>query len=310
MLSRKKSLLGFWTGTVVGNLFASNRNLVQPFFCTCKFKSTNLKTQGAGRKGVIKSPRNAAQSEDDLKILSNSIGVALLPDKFNKKLFGCSANENEVEAEVIDKIQNDIKNKLGIENVLKPVNSSERLTKCLEKLSLPQLYGKNLEEHFLAICKQHYAKYFKILNDFTDKLPPKKPEEMKWIKQPGWTKYEANGKTKSVPFPNDDVLVFDVEICVPDGPGPVLACAASPTAWYSWCCDRICDKPARAGYQDSLSLLDLIPLESSLKGVESDAEKGYKTRERLVIGHNVAFDRARVMEQYYLENVLIFFKRN
>ena len=182
---------------------------------------------------AAKSAKNAVeQTGHDLKILSNPVGVALLPDKLNKKLFGCAANANEIQEDVIDKIQDEIKQKLGIEKLQKSVNSDEKLMKCFEHLSLPRLYGKNLEEHFLAICNQHYGKYYKILNEFSGELLPKKPLETEWKRQPGWTKYEANGKTKSVPFPDDDVLVFDVEVCVPDGPRPVLACAASATAWY------------------------------------------------------------------------------
>ena len=47
-----------------------------------------------------------------------------------------------------------------------------------------------------------------------------------WIFQEGWTKYE-NGKTFPVDFPEEDVLFFDIENCVAEGPWPTLATAVS-----------------------------------------------------------------------------------
>ncbi|KAI9313067.1 DNA polymerase family A-domain-containing protein, partial [Dichotomocladium elegans] len=74
-------------------------------------------------------------------------------------------------------------------------------------------------------------------------------------------------------------LVFDVEVLYKDSHYPVIATAASPAAWYSW------TSPHLTGESDSPE--HLIPM----KGKES-------TKGRLVVGHNVGYDRARIAEEY------------
>lgn len=69
---------------------------------------------------------------------------------------------------------------------------------------------------------------------------------------------------------------------------------------YSWCSEELCIKKNRLELlltkSDSLRLEDMIPLES--KPGQCD---GFEQRQKLVIGHNVAFDRSYVKEQYFLE---------
>lgn len=49
----------------------------------------------------------------------------------------------------------------------------------------------------------------------------------------GWTAYDPKtGNTTSVEFPDENLLFFDVEVCVIDGQLPTLAVALSPTKWY------------------------------------------------------------------------------
>lgn len=63
---------------------------------------------------------------------------------------------------------------------------------------------------------------------------------------------------------------------------------------YSWCSESlVCDK---FRWSSDVQLEDLIPLEAS-KGPDENGS-GEK---RLVIGHNVAFDRSFVKEQYYVK---------
>lgn len=50
-----------------------------------------------------------------------------------------------------------------------------------------------------------------------------------------------------------------------------------------------------------MQLGDLIPLES-----KRDQGDEFNRRKRLIVGHNVAFDRSYVKEQYFLEVRLIF----
>lgn len=62
---------------------------------------------------------------------------------------------------------------------------------------------------------------------------------------------------------------------------PILACAASPNAWYVWISPWILDP-------SNNSPDHLIPL-------------GPSDVPRIVVGHNVSYDRARVKEEYSLE---------
>lgn len=64
----------------------------------------------------------------------------------------------------------------------------------------------------------------------------------------------------------------------------VMACATSPTAWYCWI------SPWLLG--ESRDPAHLIPLGPPLQDMEGSLV------ERIVVGHNVSFDRARVLEEY------------
>lgn len=90
-----------------------------------------------------------------------------------------------------------------------------------------------------------------------------------------------------MPCPLEDILVFDVEVCVSVGPYPVIATALTPKHWYSWTSKKLLASP-----KDSKRLTpdDMVPLECDKKS------------KKLVIGHNVSFDRARIKEQYRIEN--------
>ncbi|KAJ1023182.1 hypothetical protein NDA16_003335 [Ustilago loliicola] len=119
-----------------------------------------------------------------------------------------------------------------------------------------------------------------------------------WSIEPGWTKYPilrsedgsaaALGPGVSVPYPDkeDDMLVFDVETMVQEGPFPVMATAAGAKAWYSWLSPWLVQRGEGHHRKDHL-----IPLGPS----------GKHDRARLVVGHNVSYDRARTLEEYTLD---------
>uniref|UniRef100_A0A914M761 DNA mitochondrial polymerase exonuclease domain-containing protein n=1 Tax=Meloidogyne incognita TaxID=6306 RepID=A0A914M761_MELIC len=119
-------------------------------------------------------------------------------------------------------------------------------------------------------------------------LPPM-PKE--WSSSPGWTVYEKNIKgqniQKQVPFPKENLLFFDVEVCMTDGKLPTMAVALSPNKWYSWCSNRLSN--AQVDLPEFVTLDHLIPLED---------ENNLGNFKSLVIGHNVAFDRQFIREQY------------
>lgn len=70
---------------------------------------------------------------------------------------------------------------------------------------------------------------------------------------------------------------------------------------YSWCSEAVTKDKFR--WTRNPRLCDLIPLESSPEEHGCHLKKG---RKKIVIGHNVGFDRSFVKEQYYIKvHVLI-----
>lgn len=76
------------------------------------------------------------------------------------------------------------------------------------------------------------------------------------------------------------MLTFDVETMPPFHPYAIMACAASGNAWYAWI------SPWLLGETEDPQ--QLIPL-------------GDPKISRVVVGHNVSYDRGRVLEEYSLE---------
>lgn len=107
--------------------------------------------------------------------------------------------------------------------------------------------------------------------------PPPKPR--KWVKRSGWTKYLPDGTSEAVDAPDESAITFDTEVIYKETPFPAMACAVSATAWYGWL------SPWLLG--ESKSDRHLIPL-------------GDPTNPRIVVGHNIGYDRARVREEYSL----------
>lgn len=120
----------------------------------------------------------------------------------------------------------------------------------------------------------------------------------------GWTKYPTDGPPKQVSYPDEQALVFDVEVCVPFGKNPVLACAVGPNCWYSWVSYVLIDH--KDCNPQKLTLKEMIPLESTNYEGGSSLSGKFKVP-RIVVGHNVSYDRARIKEQYWLENTALRF---
>lgn len=67
-------------------------------------------------------------------------------------------------------------------------------------------------------------------------------------------------------------------------------------ARYSWCSKRLIEE--RYSWSNKLTLADLIPLETPFN---SARPSGGQWKERLIVGHNVSFDRSYIKEQYLLK---------
>ncbi|KAH1184429.1 hypothetical protein KIL84_015045 [Mauremys mutica] len=162
------------------------------------------------------------------------------------------------------------------------------------ELQLPRMYGNDLDEHFRILAQKQSLPYLEAANQLLHCEVPPMPSEWDW--EVGWTQYGPNGERKTVDFPEERALVFDVEVCMAEGHCPTLAVAVSPSAWYSWCSKRLLEE--RYTWSSQLTLADFIPLETALN---SSCLAKQDWTERLVVGHNVAFDRAHIKEQYLIQ---------
>ena len=96
-------------------------------------------------------------------------------------------------------------------------------------LELPRLFGQNVDEHFRHIASEQTHEYKSMAESIAVSAPPPLPSE--WVRQKGWTKYKADGTWESVLFPDEEVLVFDIECLMQEGNFPTMATALSPTHW-------------------------------------------------------------------------------
>ena len=149
---------------------------------------------------------------------------------------------------------------------------------------LPILQGQNLDEHFYRLGKDASEPYYSQALDYARIDLPKPPR--KWSHQSGWTKYNADGTSEAVDAPQEEMLTFDTEVMWKESSFAVMACAASKTSWYAWL------SPWLMGESDSDR--QLIPL-------------GNPHQPRIIVGHNIGYDRARIAEEYDVQQTKNFF---
>nr|SVE74012.1 EOG090X00SQ [Daphnia barbata] len=174
-------------------------------------------------------------------------------------------------------------------------------------LKLPALQGSNIAEHFQKIAEKQCGIYLGKLLDLVSHGIPDIPHI--WNFAPGWTKYHVNNEIVQVDFPDEDAYVFDVEVCVKEGHLPTLATAVSKKHWYSWCSNQLfIDTQAKDSILKNIGsiyeLKNLINLESKR---EQDRPMLRDQKERIVVGHNVSYDRSRIKEQYFIEGTKLRF---
>lgn len=128
----------------------------------------------------------------------------------------------------------------------------------------------------------------------SSKLPPKPSD---WEFKSGWYRYEEGKKPEKVSHPLEDSISFDIELLYKISSFPTLATCSSPKAWYGWV------SPYLTGETSTPS--DLIPLNP-------------ENEDKIIIGHNVNFDRSKVLDDYisyknsnsfYIDTISLFHSR-
>lgn len=149
---------------------------------------------------------------------------------------------------------------------------------------MPAVHGQSLDEHFHKLGLDAAEPFLQYGKAFVHANLPQRPR--KWIRRSGWTKYNTDGTTEEIDAPQEQMLSFDVEVIYKESPFAVMACAASPTTWYAWL------SPWLLGETENDR--QLVPL-------------GDPSQPRIVVGHNIGYDRQRVAEEYDIKQTRNFF---
>ncbi|KAK2754537.1 DNA-directed DNA polymerase gamma mip1 [Arachnomyces sp. PD_36] len=149
---------------------------------------------------------------------------------------------------------------------------------------LPEIKGQTLDEHFYKLGMDASEPFLSYAKSYATAHLPRKP--LKWVRRSGWTKYNNDGTAEQIDAPNDTMLTFDTEVMWKESSYAVMACAASPAAWYAWLSPWLLGETENDQH--------LIPL-------------GEITQSRIVVGHNIGYDRARVLEEYGIKQTNNFF---
>ena len=249
----------------------------------------------------------------------NPLGIEMLPDRLHKQVFGNeevwqyeqAPNRNNLQKCIQHLRRHDLlpKQLSEIDTVYeyhKHLSTAAETKSKLPQLEansndvvidIPKLEGKNIDQHFRRLGDKYSHAYKLMATQIIEngsKIVQNMPQE--WKRTPGWTRYEPLGdgkfKVSYISYPLETTLVFDVETCMNDTVehAPTLAVAMSEKAWYSWTSPRvlnesICQKEGPNG----LNAKDLIPFQSSVDD------------EKVIIGHNVSFDRSFLCDQYSLK---------
>lgn len=209
----------------------------------------------------------------------NSAGIYHLQEDLRFAVFGSrSDRSSQISHEEIDalkKLEQLSLSHLKANNLLNQETSKPKPV----PLRLPQLLGNNIDEHFQKIGQQMCTPYLDICEAFSGCTIPKLQDVIDGSDlqlHPGWTRYAKLEDPTPVAYPPESVIVFDVETLPSQTQFPVMATAVSDKYWYVWLNPWLLDSAVK-------NPNSLIPLGNHLQ---------------VVIGHNVGFDRKRVLEEY------------
>ncbi|XP_045133360.1 DNA polymerase subunit gamma-1-like isoform X3 [Portunus trituberculatus] len=231
---------------------------------------------------------NHDKTEALQNIRRNALGIQMLPKGIFDQLFEEVSEKDSQKAEDLD----------GAKEHLQAHGLWDKTTSFMAEVDfkLPKLESKDLDQHFRVIAEDQCFHYKELLKKLIGEDLPSPPSQ--WEFTPGWTRYNVDGSCSPVDYPECSAIVFDVEVCIKEGSHPTLATAVSSKYWYSWC-SEVLTSTVQPIDRNEISMKVLIPLESSKEVTLTDAH--LPKSPRLVVGHNVSYDRLRVREQYLLK---------
>lgn len=185
----------------------------------CPSQRTLISLQWRCLRSLYSTKPHSLQGEVSTETRLNPLNIQMLSRNLHDQIFGVLEPEYK-EHDVERSIRHLQKHQLwGKETSLLPE----------VELKLPQMYGKNIDEHFRILAQKQSLPYLEAATKLQLAELPPMPQEWSW--EVGWTRYGPNGESQKVDFPEESALVFDVEVCITEGQCPTLAVAVSPTNW-------------------------------------------------------------------------------
>ncbi|CAG8462272.1 5146_t:CDS:1 [Paraglomus occultum] len=243
---------------------------------------------------------NIVENKNDdaasVKEITNGFDVVMLPDWLYKQVFPGQTKRPTVPP-ARERVAKQHLEKQGL------LGKATEPVPHLTEFQLPKLCGNTIAEHFWKIGEEQARPIREIALNFSKIDLPQRPQEHEWLFRANWTRYVSGKKPKSVKFPDEELLCFDTEVAIKDDAHhPLLAVAASPTAWYCWISPRLIEhrkmlkleKTKRKKIKNEAT----EPPKKRKKALGYLIPMGKRDKYRLIVGHNVGYDRARIKEEY------------
>lgn len=232
--------------------------------------------------------RNSSALKESPRI--NQVGIQYLSNQLHKKVFPTSELDDYLKPKHPELLET-AKKHLEANDLL---GKKTQITDPINISHFPDLVGKSLDEHFYKLGQKSAEPYLSMAQSFLlpkSSIPPI-PSQDEWLMQPGWTRYTQDAKPEQVLYPLEDELVFDVEVLYKIKKFPIIATCASSKAWYGWVSPVLLDANDR--WKKTIDYNHLIPMNCA-------------KQPKLIVGYNVSYDRARILEEYHIKRSKAFY---
>ncbi|CAK7892969.1 DNA polymerase gamma [[Candida] anglica] len=214
----------------------------------------------------------------------NAVGIQYLSKNLQKKIFPKSKSIKE-NKQLLEVSKQHLK-----QNGL--LGKATQITEPIDIKGFPSLIGEgSLDEHFYKIGTKSSEPYLKMAESFLSKKMKLPPLPKKWLFQSGWVRYAPGCKPEPVPYPLENEIVFDVEVLYKISPYAVMNTAVTSKAWYGWVSPLLTEHAKDKNYNDYEHLIPFNCL----------------NEEKIMIGYNVGYDRARVFDEYNIKQSKAFY---
>lgn len=230
----------------------------------------------------------------------NPMGIQMLSANVYQQLFGSYHVKSSFSDRETAKLEVMAKHHLNEHHLLGKKTKKEDPI----DFTLPKMLGDSLDEHFHRMASVISEPYRDICNDMLTKGFPKKPP-MKDIltNKAGWVRYEKGKQPETVAHPLENGLIFDIEVLYKVSQYPIMASAVSTKAWYVWVSPWAISGTDQDAPAASVTLGQAPTPAASIHLIPM----GPPDVPRVIVGHNVGYDRQAVREEYSLVQSKNFF---